>query len=139
MPFFVGPANGIVAAMAVYVLAYRAAGGERFAGSVAFRRPAGAQSAIIDGAARNADGADGACDAGDAGDAGAGDMYGSGADGACAAGDARAAHAMGDACGSDAGDACGSGAASGALAAREAIEANGAARDAADDIREGRA
>ena len=69
MPFFVGPANGIVAAMAVYVLAYRAAGGERFAGSVAFRRPAGAQSAIIDGAARNADGADGACAAGDAGDA----------------------------------------------------------------------
>ncbi len=106
MPFFVGPANGIVAAMAVYVLAYRAAGGERFAGSVAFRRPAGAQSAIIDGAARNADGA-------------------------CAAGDARAAHAMGDACGSDA--------ASGALAAREAIEANGAAHGAADDIREGRA
>lgn len=117
MPFFVGPANGIVAAMAVYVLVYRAAGGERFAGSVAFRRPAGAQSAIIDGAARNADGADGAC----------------------AAGDARAAHAMGDACGSDAGDACGSGAASGALAAREIAEANGAARDAADDIREGRA
>lgn len=109
MPFFVGPANGIVAAMAVYVLVYRAAGGERFAGSVAFRRPAGAQSAIIDGAARNADGADGAC----------------------AAGDARAAHAMGDARGSDA--------ASGALAAREAIEANGAARGAADDIREGRA
>lgn len=109
MPFFVGPANGIVAAMAVYVLAYRAAGGERFAGSVAFRRPAGAQSAIIDGAARDADGADGAC----------------------AAGDARAAHAMGDARGSDA--------ASGALAAREAIEANGAARGAADDIREGRA
>lgn len=131
MPFFVGPANGIVAAMAVYVLVYRAAGGERFAGSVAFRRPAGAQSAIIDGAARNADDADGACDAGDAGDAGAGDMYGSGADGACAAGDARAAHAMGDARGSDA--------ASGALAAREAIEANGAARGAADDIREGRA
>ena len=131
MPFFVGPANGIVAAMAVYVLAYRAAGGERFAGSVAFRRPAGAQSAIIDGAARNADGADGACDAGDAGDAGAGDMYGAGADGACAAGDARAAHAMGDA--------RGSGAASGALAAREIAEANGAARDAADDIREGRA
>lgn len=130
MPFFVGPANGIVAAMAVYVLAYRAAGGERFAGSVAFRRPAGAQSAIIDGAARNADGADGACDAGDAGDAGAGDMYGSGADDACA---------MGDACGSDAGDACGSDAASGALAAREAIEANGAAHGAADDIREGRA
>ena len=120
MPFFVGPANGIVAAMAVYVLAYRAAGGERFAGSVAFRRPADARSAIIDGAARNADGA---CDAGDA--------YGSGADGACAAGDARAAHAMGDACGSDA--------ASGALAAREAIEANGAAHGAADDIREGRA
>lgn len=109
MPFFVGPANGIVAAMAVYVLVYRAAGGERFAGSVAFRRPAGAQSAIIDGAARNADDADGAC----------------------AAGDARAAHAMGDACGSDA--------ASGALAAREAIEANGAAHGAADDIREGRA
>ena len=114
MPFFVGPANGIVAAMAVYVLAYRAAGGERFAGSVAFRRPAGAQSAIIDGAARNADGADDACAASDA--------YGSGADDACAMGDA-----------------CGSGAASGALAAREAIEANGAARDAADDIREGRA
>ena len=122
MPFFVGPANGIVAAMAVYVLVYRAAGGERFAGSVAFRRPAGAQSAIIDGAARNADDADGACAASDA----------CGSD----AGDARA---MGDACGSDAGDACGSGAASGALAAREAIEANGAARDAADDIREGRA
>lgn len=120
MPFFVGPANGIVAAMAVYVLAYRAAGGERFAGSIAFRRPADARSAIIDGAARNADGA---CDAGDA--------YGSGADGACAAGDARVAHAMGEAHGSDA--------ASGALAAREAIEANGAARDAADDIREGRA
>ncbi len=114
MPFFVGPANGIVAAMAVYVLVYRAAGGERFAGSVAFRRPAGAQSAIIDGAARNADDADGACAASDA----------CGSD----AGDARA---MGDACGSDA--------ASGALAAREAIEANGAARDAADDIREGRA
>ena len=66
MPFFVGPANGIVAAMAVYVLVYRAAGGERFAGSVAFRRPAGAQSAIIDGAARNADDADGACAASDA-------------------------------------------------------------------------
>lgn len=75
MPFFVGPANGIVAAMAVYVLAYRAAGGERFAGSVAFRRPAGAQSAIIDGAARNADDADDACAASDA--------YGSGADDAC--------------------------------------------------------
>lgn len=108
MPFFVGPANGIVAAMAVYVLVYRAAGGERFAGSVAFRRPAGAQSAIIDGAARNADDADGAC-------------------------------AASDACGSDAGDACGSDAASGVLAAREAIEANGAAHGVADDIREGRA
>ena len=40
VPFFVGPVNGIVVAMAAYVAAYRLAGGMRFAGPIAFKRPA---------------------------------------------------------------------------------------------------
>ena len=39
VPFFVGPVNGIVVAMATYVAAYRLTGGERFAGGIAFARP----------------------------------------------------------------------------------------------------
>ena len=45
LPFFVGPVNGIVVAMAAYVAAYRLTGGERFAGPIAFKRPA--ESAIM--------------------------------------------------------------------------------------------
>lgn len=45
LPFFVGPVNGIVVAMAAYALSYRLTGGERFAGPVAFKRPA--ESAIM--------------------------------------------------------------------------------------------
>ena len=45
VPFFVGPVNGIVVAMAAYVAAYRLTGGERFAGPIAFKRPA--ESAIM--------------------------------------------------------------------------------------------
>ena len=37
--------NGIVVAMAAYALSYRLTGGERFAGPVAFKRPA--ESAIM--------------------------------------------------------------------------------------------
>ena len=40
VPFFVGPVNGIVVAMVTYVAAYRLTGGERFAGGIAFARPA---------------------------------------------------------------------------------------------------
>lgn len=45
LPFFVGPVNGIVVAMAAYVAAYRLTGGERFAEPIAFKRPA--ESAIM--------------------------------------------------------------------------------------------
>ena len=45
LPFFVGPVNGIVVAMAAYAAAYRLTGGERFAGPIAFKRPA--ESAIM--------------------------------------------------------------------------------------------
>ena len=45
VPFFVGPVNGIVVAMAAYVAAYRLTGGERFAEPIAFKRPA--ESAIM--------------------------------------------------------------------------------------------
>ena len=45
VPFFVGPVNGIIVAMAAYVAAYRLTGGERFAGPIAFKRPA--ESAIM--------------------------------------------------------------------------------------------
>ncbi|MEG1494562.1 MAG: cytosine permease [Gordonibacter sp.] len=41
VPFFIGPVNGIVVAMAAYVLAYRLTGGERFSGRIKFVRPKG--------------------------------------------------------------------------------------------------
>lgn len=52
VPFFVGPVNGIVVAMAAYALSYRLAGGERFAGRIALKRPA--ESTIMNHAAPDA-------------------------------------------------------------------------------------